>query len=94
MSQNELLSPITRTPEQKLEQYTNISSEQLSELKGNLIYRLVGDMSKEQLVQFTYLTLQDDFEELTEEDIFDQIKFIYDDEELLMMVDDVKRIVS
>ena len=55
MSQNELLSPITRTPEQKLEQYTNISSEQLSELKGNLIYRLVGDMSKEQLVQFTYV---------------------------------------
>ena len=94
MSQIEVLDTITRTSEQKLEQYTHLNSEQLSELKSNLIYRLVGDMSKEQLVQFTYLTLQDDFEELTKEDIFDQIKLIYDEEELLMMVDDVKRLVS
>ena len=69
---------------------TNMNEFELFELKENYINMVIDGMDMDCLIQMTHDLLMDEYEKLTEDEMIEEIKNLYDEETLIDLLPDAK----
>jgi len=63
---------------------------ELFELKENYVNHIIDGMDMDTLVQLAHDFLMDEYEKMSEDEMIEEIKYVYDEDTLINLIPDAK----
>jgi len=63
---------------------------ELFELKENYVNHIIDGMDMDSLVQLAHDLLMDEYEKMSEDEMIEEIKYVYDEDTLISLIPDAK----
>ena len=63
---------------------------ELFELKENYVNHIIDGMDMDSLVQLAHDLLMDEYEKMSEDEMIEEIKYVYDEDTLINLIPDAK----